>query len=247
MVDKNLQERMNKMLQLSREEGEETYQCPKCMDRGYTFQEDKDGYTVAIPCECLEKRQILDKLERSGLTESFKRKTFNSYTIENEYQKKAKLQAISFCKRFQEEKGSLLLSGQVGAGKTHLGVATMLQLLKQNVGCKYVEYVSFIMDLKRCSMDETNYNREMNKYKDCTVLFIDDLLKGQTSEADKKYIYELINYRYMRQKPIIVSTEKTIDQLMDYDAAIASRIIEMCKDNIIEFKNVPNRRLKEVK
>ena len=47
----------------------------------------------------------------------------------------------------------------------------------------------------------------------------------------------------MTEKSIIVSTEKTLDELMNYDAAIASRIIEMCKKNIVEFKNVPNRRL----
>ena len=119
----------------------------------------------------------------------------------------------------------------------------MIQLVNQNVGCKYTEYISLIMSLKQCCMDVINYNKEMDKYKNCTVLFIDDLLKGQTSETDKKYIYEIINYRYMTEKSIIVSTEKTLDELMNYDAAIASRIIEMCKENIIEFKNVPNRRL----
>ena len=119
----------------------------------------------------------------------------------------------------------------------------MIQLVNQNVGCKYTEYISLIMSLKQCCMDVINYNKEMDKYKNCTVLFIDDLLKGQTSETDRKYIYEIVNYRYMTEKPIIVSTEKSLDELMNYDAAIASRIIEMCKKNIVEFKNVPNRRL----
>ena len=222
------------------------YQCKKCRDLGYIFQEDEKGYTVATPCECIEKRQIKEKLEGCGLTDSFKKKTFSTFKTDTEHQKQAKLRAMSYCKKFKEEKGSFLLTGNPGTGKTHLGIAIIMQLVNQNVGCRYAEYISLIMRLKQCCMDPINYNKEIEQYKNCTVLFVDDLLKGQTSEADRKYIYEIINYRYMTEKPIIVSTEKSLDELMDYDAAITSRIIEMCRENIIEFKNVPNMRIKGV-
>jgi DNA replication protein DnaC len=222
------------------------YQCKKCRDLGYIFQEDEKGYTVATPCECIEKRQIKEKLEGCGLTDSFKKKTFSTFKTDTEHQKQAKLRAMSYCKKFKEEKGSFLLTGNPGTGKTHLGIAIMMQLVNQNVGCRYAEYISLIMRLKQCCMDPINYNKEINEYKNCTVLFLDDLLKGQTSEADRKYIYEIINYRYMTEKSIIVSTEKSLNELMDYDAAITSRIIEMCRENIIEFKNVPNMRIKGV-
>ena len=221
------------------------YQCKKCRDLGYIFQEDEKGYTVATPCECIEKRQIKEKLEGCGLTDSFKKKTFSTFKTDTEHQKQAKLRAMSYCKKFKEEKGSFLLTGKPGTGKTHLGIAMMMQLVNQNVGCRYAEYISLIMRLKQCCMDPINYNKEINEYKNCTVLFLDDLLKGQTSEADRKYIYEIINYRYMTEKSIIVSTEKSLNELMDYDAAITSRIIEMCGKNIIDFKNVPNMRLQK--
>lgn len=80
------------------------YQCEKCKDLGYILQEDEKGYTVAKPCECLEKRQILEKLKRCGLTDSFKKKTFSSFETDTEYQKQAKLQAMRYCKKFENEK-----------------------------------------------------------------------------------------------------------------------------------------------
>ena len=54
------------------------YDCNICEDRGYTF-EIKDGYEVAVPCSCLEKRQSIEKLALSNLTDVFKQKTINSF------------------------------------------------------------------------------------------------------------------------------------------------------------------------
>lgn len=220
-------------------------ECDKCNNSGYIIKT-IDGYDTAVKCECFEKRQIIDKLNQCGLTDFLKKKTFNNYIVNCEYEKAAKITTMRYCKTFREQRHSLILAGQSGTGKTHLGVACMLHLLKQNIGCKYAEYVSFITTMKQVAMDEVAYHREMNKFKDCSVLFLDDLLKGQTSDADKKYLYDLINHRYMRELPMIVSTEKTINQLLDYDEAIASRLIEMSGEYIVEFKNVPNKRLKGV-
>ena len=68
------------------------------------------------------------------------------------------------------------------------------------------------------------------------VLYIDDFLKGKLTEADVNIMYELINHRYMNNLPIIVSTEKSLDQILEFDEAIGSRIIEMCRKYIIDLQ-----------
>ena len=65
------------------------------------------------------------------------------------------------------------------------------------------------------------------------MLYIYDLLKGKPTEADLNILYELINYRYMHNKPMIISTEKLPDELIDFDEAVGSRIIEMCRGNMV--------------
>lgn len=210
------------------------YDCPKCEDRGYIFKI-QDGYEVAVPCECLEKKQSVEKLALSNLTEAFKQRTFKTFIVNNEWQLEAKAKAMDYSKNFKETKASLMLSGQPGSGKTHIGVATMLRLIENNTGCVYREYISMLTDLKQTSMDEEEYIRSLEKYINPPVLFLDDFLKGEPTVADRKHVYKIINTRYLKSMPMIISTEKSVKEILNWDEAIGSRLIEMCQGNVIEF------------
>lgn len=226
---------------------EDTYKCSKCFDRGYTFKPNEFGGDIAIPCECKEVTEALDKLNKCGLTEAFKKKTFKNYETTTNYQVQAKVKAMKYCSEFKETKASLLLCGQPGAGKTHLGISVMLQLIDKNVGVKYEEYTSMMINLKQAVMDEENYIREEAKYTNPSVLFLDDFLKGNPTPADLKYIYKIINQRYLQGKPMIISTEKMPKEIIAWDEAVGSRIIEMTKGNIVLFnKGSINYRLKDI-
>jgi DNA replication protein DnaC len=147
--------------------------------------------------------------------------------------------AIRYVKEFDNLKdaknNSIAFLGQVGSGKTHLSIAIANELMKKNIGVLYMQYREAIIQLKQCIMDEENYNREIDKYKNATVLLIDDLYKGKTTDSDRNIMFEIINYRYLKSSPIIVSSELTVDAIIDIDEAIGSRIVEMCKGHIFEF------------
>lgn len=210
------------------------YDCPKCEDRGYIFKI-QDGYEVAVPCSCLEKRQSIEKLALSNLTEVFRQKTIKTFTTNTEWQIEAKMKVLEYVNNFKETNASLILTGNPGGGKTHLGVGAMLELINNNVGCVYKEYISMLTNLKQVSMNEEEFIRELEKYINPRVLFLDDFLKGQPTEADRKYIYKVINTRYLKGKPMIISTEKSIKEILMFDEAIGSRIVEMTQNNIITF------------
>lgn len=237
-MDADLVRRMNQMLnRCTVEASEDEYDCPICEDRGYIFKKDEYGNEYAEPCKCLSKKESLRKLERSGLSEAFKKKTFDNYIVEEIHQAQAKTKALKYCNTFQETNASLILCGQPGAGKTHLGIASMLKLINNNIGARYEEYISMLLNLKQASMDQVNYIKTLEKYINPKVLFLDDFLKGIPNQADLKYIYEVINTRYLKGKPMIISTEKSMDEILDWDEAVGSRLIEMSQGNIIEFKN----------
>ena len=90
-----------------------------------------------------------------------------------------------------------------------------------------------ITELKQNMLDEVFYKKQISKYQMAKVLLIDDLLKGKTTDSDKNIMFEIINYRYINHLPIIISSEYNIDELLNFDEAIGSRIYEMCKDYLI--------------
>ena len=117
--------------------------------------------------------------------------------------------------------------GQVGSGKTHLSMAICNELMDRGISVVYMGYRDAITGIKQNMMDSVYYNKMMNRYKSARVLFIDDLFKGSISGSDVNIMFEIINYRYLNGLPVIVSCEKSIDEIMNIDEAIGSRLYEM--------------------
>ena len=101
-------------------------------------------------------------------------------------------------------------------------------------------YRECITRIKQVIIDDIEYNRIVNKYKNARVLLIDDFAKGKITESDINIMFEIINYRYLNQKTIILSSELTQDRLLDFDEAVGSRIIEMCRGRIVEALGIEN-------
>ena len=219
---------------------ETSYACPICKDSGFIHYTDKNGYTFARHCACREVKEAKARLEKSGLAKEFKAKTFDSFdTCNNAQLTNAKNTALKFTEKLKnkgsESRPSLMLCGQVGAGKTHLGTASSVCLIDSGIAVIYMGYRDEMTALKSKILDETAYRKEIDRYKMAPVLFIDDFLKGKITESDVNIVYEIVNYRYNNNLPVIISTEKTLDDLINFDEAIASRLIEMCRGYIIVF------------
>lgn len=217
------------------------YECEKCMDTGYVLIR-QDGYDISVKCECYEKRMYQRCLRRSGISEEMQKKGFKDFECRGiDVLQQAKTAAVGYYRRFLNiENGrhnSIILCGQVGSGKTHLGMAVCNNLLNVcNVEVVYMAYRNAITEIKQSLTDKENYYAATEAYRRARLLYIDDFLKGKPTEADLNILYELINYRYMHNKPMVISTEKYPDDLIDFDEAVGSRIIEMCRGNIVILK-----------
>lgn len=216
------------------------YECELCKDSGYILTVE-DGIEIAKQCKCYKLRQAKDLMERSGISQEFRKKGFGNFDTKNISQlEDAKKKAVKYVRMFGEmehgRQNSIMFSGQVGSGKTHLGTAISSSLMNQGIAVVYMAYRNAVTKIKQHVTDEEEYSREVNLYSKARVLYIDDFLKGRLTETDVNIMYEIINYRYMNNLPIIISTEKSLDELLEFDEAVGSRMIEMCRGNIVTLQ-----------
>lgn len=219
----------------------EKYECPKCRDSGFLTRIDEDGYEINYRCECYAVKQARKRMEISGISVEFQKKTFDNFiTRNNQDLSNAKTKAMQYVRDFEQIEhdryNSIMFCGQPGSGKTHLGTAICVELINKSVALTYMAYRNAVTKLKQNIIDEEGYNQELNQYTSARVLYIDDLLKGKLTETDINIMYEIVNYRYMNNMPIIISTEKTTNDLLVFDEAIGSRLIEMCRGNIVQLQ-----------
>ena len=219
---------------------EESTICPKCGGSMWITWVDEQGCDMARRCECFEPTMAKRRIARSGISEPFRAKGFKNFdTRENPQLKKAYTICVDYCKNYPDIKelrhNSILLLGQVGSGKTHLALASANALLDyQKVRVVYMPYREIATRLKQNITDEEAYNKTIDELKTAPMLVIDDLLKGKTTESDINILFE--------------TSEKTTGELLDFDSAIGSRLIEMAEGRIIEFKgNELNYRLRGIK
>ena len=210
------------------------YDCQECKNRG-EFWKYKDGEIVSVPCKCLELRKTLHRIEQSGLKGSIDRLTFESFKTPGHWQELIKIKAKSFV---ENNNGKwFYIGGQVGCGKTHICTAIVGELFKQDKTGQYMLWRDDAVQLKASINDYEVYKDIMEPLKTVDVLYIDDFFKTeknkQPTQADINVAFEILNHRYSNNKITVISSERTIDELLEIDEAVGSRIYEKTKESNI--------------
>lgn len=210
------------------------YDCPICKNKGHIIYE-KNGYEFMKDCECMNTRELIRLANESGLGDVLKEYTFAKYTHEEEWQDKIYNTALKFI--HDVGANCFYIGGQVGSGKTHICTAIVREFIKQHLNIKYVIWNEVVTKLKQNIIEDTNaYQSDIESLKKVQVLYLDDLFKTDPTKADIDKLFEIINTRYNLSKSnkdtryiTIISSEKTFEELIQVDEAIASRIMEMSK------------------
>ena len=122
------------------------------------------------------------------------------------------------------------ICGVPGSGKTHLCIGICNELLNNGYEVRYMLWREVAPQLKSLVTDGDAYTERMDALKKASVLYIDDFLKGKVSDADINLAFELLNARYNdASKCTIISSERSIEDVLGYDEAVGSRIAERSK------------------
>lgn len=230
-----------------------TYRCQKCKD--------EEGYFVKVPhssfangeeihyemdvwksCDCKENRRIERAFQSSRITFEFQKKSFDTFNLELLHES---IRGAYHCSRnyttsFQEFKSerqnSIALLGQSGSGKTHLLMAISNELMSS--GKQKVLYFPWVEGFHEIKDDLSLTEERIQRMQQVDVLFIDDMFKGrkEPTSFQIEVAFAVINHRYMEKKPILISSERDVDQICGLDEALGSRIKEMCADFLVIIK-----------
>lgn len=214
---------------------QDSYNCPHCKDTGDIWV---DTWTLreCTHCNIRKMEDIQRKVKAAQITDEFKSKTFGSFDWEDrpEAIQKAFKVARSYVIAFEEVRktkhSGIALLGNPGSGKTHLLAAVANNLLSKGVEVFYFPWGEGIKELTSASLEQKQ--EIIHRMQRCEVLFLDDLFKGREKPTDFQFetAWAVINHRYLNNLPILVSTERSISDLLDIDEAMGSRIAEMTRN-----------------
>lgn len=215
------------------------YDCPKCKNKGWVAYNDGEG-VVYERCSCMPRRQALRQIRLSGLSALLEDYRFDNYETPEPWQESALSKARQYAE--SPSKNWFYIFGSPGTGKSHLCTGICGVLLESGRDVRYMLWRDASREMKAV-VNDSAFNELIAPYKRCAVLYIDDFLKGGTGDADKRLAFELLNSRYNSRRPTLISSELSIDTILDWDEAIGSRIYERAKGYVIHT-NGQNWRLR---
>lgn len=212
--------------------------CKMCKDIGYIFvAEDVDDYgyhQYAKACPACKAGNPDDQRIKAGLPQKFFATCFpdfkfDSYGGDTEDIKKI---ASSFFKDFENWKdnslGLYLWSNIRGSGKTMLACSLSNSLMtKYGISVRFVTTPDYLEYLKRSfnrKPEETDHARQ---YWECDLLILDDFGAEKSGSWSDQELFRLVDYRYTKHLPVIVTANSPIDKLM-CDTRIIDRLYDMC-------------------
>lgn len=206
------------------------YFCPLCEDSGYS----NGGY-----CSCIKtiaKSLVSDELSRTMPIANCRFDNFsleyyaNEPDSEGNNPQKRMTSILKLCKSFAKDfpnvDKSLLFIGGVGLGKTHLSLAIVNEVIEKGYGVIYGPVGTLFSAVEKEHFSSGGETEKLDALLNADLLVIDDLGTEFTSPFFLSLFYNIVNSRILNNKPTIINTNFTFDQLEEkYSPRITSRFI----------------------
>jgi len=142
-----------------------------------------------------------------------------------------------------------IFSGPPGRGKTHLSVAIAYRAIQNGFEARFVTADDLIGDLSMAAA-QARLDQALDPYLHPHVLVIDELGYQSYAPDAANVLYRVVNDRYLRGRPLIVTTNKPLaglGQLLhdgDLAEAILDRLLERGTHFVLRGRSYRTRHLK---
>lgn len=201
-----------------------TVQCPACGDYGRT----PDTNDPCLSCETgreiaereLAERRWIDRIPRR----------FQGFTLDSHPDIRSVARARMWLETREVLGDTLVISGSIGTGKTGLAFGILRECV---MGGKTVQFgtLADILDQfrPRSAADDRPVQQDddlrLHTLQRCHVLLLDDVGVEVLTDWGAEQLYKIINGRYQRSLPTIITTNLTLDELGRIHPKMGDRIM----------------------
>ena len=155
------------------------------------------------------------------------------WTFENDYGQNPQMQLaqryVDHWPEMREKNVGLLLWGGVGTGKSFMAGCIANALMEQEVAVCMTNFARIMNELNNAFAGR---NEVVDRLCSYPLLVIDDFGMERGTEYGLEQVYNVVDSRYRSQKPLIVTTNLTLEELQHPEdtahARIYDRLLEMC-------------------
>lgn len=171
----------------------------------------------------------VERLKREG----FSNPAMRQWTFENDNGKCPQIEKAHFYVEhwgtMRSENIGYLLWGNVGTGKSYFAGCVANALMEQEVPVCMTNFATILNNLFYGAENRNEYILKLCSYP---LLILDDFGMERGTEYGLEQIYNVMDSRYCSKKPLIVTTNLTLEQLQHPEdvphARIYGRLLEMC-------------------
>jgi DNA replication protein DnaC len=201
--------------------------CPHCGGRGWIVSLGT-GAGQARPCSCRSVRDadaVARLVEAAGIPPRYSHCRLSSFQVSSEagplraQLTQARAIAQQYVDGFLLEGGrfkesGLLFYGPPGAGKTHLAVGVLLEVIERyRVRARFAEFTSLIHQIQSTFDPGSPESKRtiLDPLVDAELLVLDELGSQQPTPWVRDVLYLIINHRYTRRLPTVFTTNYLLE------------------------------------
>ncbi|HWR36512.1 MAG TPA: ATP-binding protein [Clostridia bacterium] len=224
--------------------------CLTCSGSGWKMVAalDQAGREVqkAVRCDCHLRARGLRLLEQARIPKRYEQCELSNFDFEGPHRSlaPARMASYRFVEEFPMERAGLLLIGPIGAGKTHLAVGIVKELISQKgIPCLFYDYRELLKAIQN-SYNSTVQTTEMEILRpifEAEVLVLDELGAVKPTEWVWDTVSHILNTRYNDKRTTIITTNYqdlppggAADEGRSYSAAARAAREETLGDRIGE-------------
>jgi DNA replication protein DnaC len=182
--------------------------CPVCGGSGW---KSSSSNRRVVRCDCRLKSRSNSLLASARIPKRYEHCELSNFEFEGPHANlaRARMDACKFIEEYPLEKAGLLLIGNIGTGKTHLGVGIIKELtLGKGIPCLFYDYRELLKQIQN-SYNESVKATELDVLRpvfDTEVLVLDELGAVKPTEWVWDTVSLILNTRYNDNRTTIITT-----------------------------------------